>query len=122
MKNKDKKDLRLDNLNKEVLGTVILVQFAVILVMGIMLANSANNMPLTETIDYNKIDAIVKKHTSEQVEAADVDYERIEQLMKDNQANVEKDFGDKFEEMTSYFGEKFKNFVDEVNKRLQDNK
>lgn len=124
-KNKFEKEKENSDNDEKIKSIVIVIQTVIIISLVVALKVNIDTYKLTEyerTTDYNRIEEIIERHTSEQAKAADVDYERIEQLMKENQANVEKDFGEKFEEMTSYFGEKFKGFVDEVNKRLQDNK
>ena len=63
-------------------------------------------------VDYDKIEAMIVQHIEK------VDYDRIETIVEENQAQVEKDFGEKFEEMTSYFGEQFRGFVDKVNDKI----
>lgn len=63
-------------------------------------------------VDYDKIEEMIIQHIEK------IDYERIETIVKENQAQVEKGFGQKFEEMTSYFGEQFRGFVETVNKKI----
>lgn len=117
--------------NKENLGIrdnksllpIVIIQGIVIMVLIIFVVIVSDN-PDDQVIDYNRIEEIVDRKVSE-VEVSpgnEVDYDIIADIVKENQADVEKDFGDKFEEMTTYFGDKFKDFIGTVNDKLQDNK
>ena len=117
----DKENLGIRD-NKNLLPIVI-IQGIVILVLIIFVV-VVSDIPDDQVIDYNRIEEIVDRKVSE-VEVSpvnEVDYDIIADIVKENQADVEKDFGDKFEEMTTYFGDKFKTFVEGVNKKLNENK
>lgn len=119
MENKENLGIR-DNKN---LLPIVIIQGIVIMVLIIFVVVVSDN-PDDQVVDYNRIEEIVDRKVSE-VEVSpgnEVDYDIIADIVKENQADVEKDFGDKFEEMTTYFGDKFKDFIGTVNDKLQDNK
>ena len=112
---------KADEKRQRVILAVLLVQgLAIILLASSFLLHvqMSNKVNTQREIDYNKIEAIVEKYVTEQSESAEVDYDKIEAIVEENQANVEKDFGEKFEEMTTYFGDKFKGLVSDVNEKL----
>ena len=61
-----------------------------------------------EKVDYDKIKEMIIENQEK------VDYDKIVEIMKE----TEKDFGEKFEDMTEYFGEQFKGLIEDVNKEL----
>ncbi|HHT97147.1 MAG TPA: hypothetical protein GXZ90_04550 [Clostridiales bacterium] len=75
----------------------------------------------SQSIDYERIETMIDNSQRKLVDNHDnVNYDDIEALIKDNQDQSEKDFGEKFEEATDYFGNKFKGFVKDINDKLND--
>lgn len=52
-------------------------------------------------------------------ESSDVDYERIEKIVEDKLEDFNKDFGESFEEATSYFGGKIKGTVNDIESHMK---
>lgn len=104
----------------------------ILLLMTLMLVinNYSNNKKMKElmrrveviqgqTVDYERIEIMINNSQKEIVDNHDnVNYDDIEALIKNNQSQSEKGFGEKFEEATDYFGNKFKGFVKDVNNKL----
>ena len=116
-------------MNKESKIIKMLIVIIILLVLSIilnknteeidyeLLSNKVSNKILSETrengvIDYNKIELMIKESQSEQTEL-------IKEYIDTNYDEIDKDFGTKFEEASSYFGGKIKETYDDISKEFK---
>lgn len=126
--NKNELKNTLENHNKPIIFiAVIVIQFIIIMILmsridylkgksmyhykqwQIAEENLEIEKQKSNKIDYEKIEDIIIDNN-----------EKIEDIVEENKINTEKDFGEKFEEMTSYFGNEFKKAMIKIDEKVHD--
>lgn len=98
---------------------VIMIIQTIIIFMLIGMLNTKDSYS-QEKIDYlvNKVNQL---STNEPVVIEqEIDYDKLAETILEKQPFAEKEFGEKFEEATSYFGEKAKDLANIINDKIQE--
>ena len=121
------------NKTQNILLVTNIVQAIIItvLVIALLVGIGKPKQTTIAEVDYNKLEEVINNTNPEAIVAVSgVDYDKIKEIIIENQEKVdydkiveimketEKDFGEKFEDMTGYFGEQFKGLIEDVNEKL----
>ena len=101
--------------------TVILIMIIQTIIIFILIGMlNTKDSYSQEKIDYlvNKVNQL---STNEPVVIEqEIDYDKLAETILEKQPFAEKEFGEKFEEATSYFGEKAKDLANIINDKIQE--
>lgn len=98
---------------------VIMIIQTIIIFMLIGMLNTKDSYS-QEKIDYlvNKVNQLSTNEPF--VIEQEIDYDKLAETILEKQPFAEKEFGEKFEEATSYFGEKAKDLANIINDKIQE--
>lgn len=105
---------------------IIILPFA--LVLSVSLSSKKENKGNDELITSEEIREIIREELKNELSnlevkvdsnSIDVDYDRIEEIVENKLEEFNKGFGENFEEATSYFGEKIKGTINDIESHMK---
>ena len=110
------------------ISPIIIFILSLALILSVSLSSKKEDKSNDELITSEEIREIVREELKSELsnlevkvdsDSIDVDYDRIEEIVENKLEEFNKDFGENFEEATSYFGEKIKGTVNDIESHMK---
>ena len=110
------------------ISPIIIVILSLALILSVSLSSKKEDKSNDELITSEEIREIVREELKSELsnlevkvdsDSIDVDYDKIEEIVENKLEEFNKDFGENFEEATSYFGEKIKGTINDIESHMK---